>query len=101
MCSSIDVSATSNSKITGTLSAKSNLCGYTGTPTLFVDEIVVHVIANPNVLKLELMKGVFVAPGSGFLSTGTPNGGVAKSWCLETEGCAPYGGGTTNTNNTY
>lgn len=45
-------------------------------------ETVVNIIANPNVLNLDSikMKGVYIAPGSGFLSTGTEDT-IAGSWC--------------------
>lgn len=42
------------------------------------------------------MKGVFIAPFSGFLSTGTTDG-VVGSWCTAALGCGEYASVATNT----
>ena len=60
------------------------------TPSLLT-ETVVHIIANPNVLNIEDIKmlGVYIPPGSGFLSkeaAGTPK----LSWCTAAAGCGAY-----------
>jgi len=116
VCSSVGVAAsTSNSVITETLAAVSsvihNYCGAVAGTSLtadsFLTETVVQIIANPNVLNLDSikMKGVYIPPGSGFLSidaVATPN----LSWCTAAVGCGQYNGnavngGTAITSNTY
>ena len=118
VCSSAGVAAsTSNSVITETLAASgtpaviNNYCGAVAGTSLaadsFLTETVVQIIANPNVLNLDSikMKGVYIPPGSGFLSidaVATPN----LSWCTAAVGCGQYNGnavngGTAITSNTY
>ena len=115
VCSAAGVAATtSNSVITETYAEVStvrhNYCGASGTDLAdnsFLTETVVQIIANPNVLNLDSikMKGVYIPPGSGFLSIDTvtaPN----LSWCTATVGCGQYNGnavngGTAITSNTY